>query len=1081
MEERLMSRQRICGALIFLLAAALSAFAALSGDIEGFVTDPTGAFVPGAAVTIHNLETGVQRNLATDDRGHFLATFLPVGEYEVRAEVANFRPAVQRILVKAAERASLNLGLVIGVVTEQVTVTETSVQFVNTTDSQIQISIDAKRITELPLLGRNPLALTGLAPGIVPAMAGNSFLGPGGFNSNGGRGRSNNVTIDNIVSTDVTSAGSTGINTLSLDGIQEIKLIANNFNAEFGRNASSQLQIITRSGSNEFHGTVYEFLMNDRLNARDWFDRTGQASIIRRNQFGATAGGAILRDRLFFFGHYEGLQIRGAGGTRIAAVPTGTHLAGVTDPTSQAILATAKLPEASLVDSAGNGTVSQSAPTSTKSNAWSMRMDNYFNSGRDIVNGRFSSQAAEEANVNNTFLGTNLAGWGATVRNDPKNFHIGWTHIFDSQLANEVRVAYGRATSNFAPQTDILLPRIQIIGMAPFGMWEGLPQGRIQNTFQYSDMLTWTRGRHNLKFGGDFHRVQANSILDAFTRGIFTFNSWADFAAGRPATYQQRFGSTARGNRVSNAFLFAQDDFKVTPDFTLNLGFRLEIAGDVSEVNDIQSNLDIHKPGPGPLGDFVLGSTIYGTNANYQPRVGFAWNPDRGTWVVRGGYGITHDFVFLNPITSASRTLPPFIQRIDLTAGAFTGADSYANVVAGTAAIQGQGRAAVGKFSPTQVNFSSINPIDTKLRNPQVQQWSLTVERQLAADLAVRVGYVGTAGRYLLRNRQINMIPPNLVRPATSEADEIARLSDFQRIFNGSSGTPTLGSNRIDPRFNSVGIIESSGSSSFHALESELNKRFSRGWQVQASYTWSKSIDDGSEVLNGALPNDSFVAQNPLDLANSKGLSQFDIPHRLVVNHILEPQLFRDVPGVAGKLLHGWALNGIFQTQSGFPVTILAGPRLGITDAALSGNSAAANIVRANVAGDLNSLVFAPAGSAEAGRIPSPAARGINANATDRNTNTSNYPLTQPLIGHYGNMGRNVLRLNSLTQFDWIILKNTAINESVTAQFRAEFFNVFNNTAFAGFQNTLSSPSFGTYQSTLTRGREIQLALKLLW
>ncbi len=1082
-----MSIQQIWWAVALMLAGSLTGGAAVSGDIEGFVTDSSRALVPGVAITVRNVETGAERTLVTDDRGHFLATLLPPGEYEVRAERLNFRPAVQRILVKSAERASLNLTLALGNLTEQVTVTETLVQLVNTTDAQIQVSIDQKRITGLPLAGRNPVSLAGLAPGVVPAMAGNSFLGTGAFNANGGRGRGNNVTIDNIVSTDVSSAGTAGINTLSVDGIQELKLITNNFNAEFGRNASSQFQIITKSGSNEFHGAIYEFLGNDKLNARDWFDKTGKASIIRRNQFGIASGGPILPDRLFFFGHYEGLQVRGAGGTRIASVPTAAQLAGVTDPTSLAILTAAKLP-AAQADSAGAGSVSQSAATYTKSNAWSIRLDHNFNGGRDTLHGRFSAQGATEGNVNNTFLGSNLAGWGATVTNDPRNFHMGWTHVVNPQVANEARIAYGRATSTFSPQTDNRLPRIQITGMASFGLWEGLPQGRVQNMFQYSDTLTWTRARHNLKFGAEYHRIQANSVLDAFTRGIFTFASWADFAAGRPLSYQQRFGSTARGNRVSNAFFFAQDDFKVLPDFTLNLGLRVEAAGDVGEVNDIQSNLDVHRAGPaggaltGPLGTFVLGSTIYGNIVNYQPRLGFAWNPGRGEWVLRGGYGITNDFVFLNPITSASRTLPPFIQRIDITgAASFTGADSYANVLGGTGAIQAQGRAAVGRFNSSQVNFSSISPIDTALKSPQVQQWSLTLERRISGDLAVRVGYVGTAGRYLLRNRQINMIPQSLVRPAAGAADEIARLGEFQNIFAASSGTPARGSNRLDPRFNSVGVVESSSSSSFHGLEVELNKRFSRGWQLQASYTWSKSIDDGSDVLNGALPNDSFVAQNPFDLANSKGPSQFDIPHRLVVNHIFEPQVFRNLQGIAGKILHGWALNGIFQSQSGFPVTILAGPRLGISDAALSGNSAGVNMVLADVAGDVSKLVFAPAGSAGAALIPSAAARGINANATDRNTNTSNYPLVQPLIGHYGNMGRNSVRLNSLIQFDWVLLKNTPINEFVNAQFRAELFNVFNNTSFAGFQNTLSSPAFGTYQSTLTRPREICLALKLTW
>jgi hypothetical protein len=259
-----------------------------------------------------------------------------------------------------------------------------------------------------------------------------------------------------------------------------------------------------------------------------------------------------------------------------------------------------------------------------------------------------------------------------------------------------------------------------------------------------------------------------------------------------------------------------------------------------------------------------------------------------------------------------------------------------------------------------------------------------------------------------------------------------------------------------------------------------VNKRFTRGWQVQASYTWSKSIDDVSD-FGGVLVNDSYVSQNPFDMRDGRGLSQFDVPHRLVVNHMLEPQIFRGLTGAAGTVLHGWALNGIFQTQSGFPTNVFAGTRLGITDAALSGNTATANVVRASVVGDLSRVVFAPAGSPEAAAIPTPAARGVNATAAQRNTNTSGYALVQPLLGQYGTLGRNVLRLNGLTQFDWAVIKNTPVGEDLNIQFRAEFFNALNNTSFAGFQNVLTSPAFGTYTATDTRPREIQLGLKLLW
>src|SRR5437867_697072 len=339
-------------------------------------------------------------------------------------------------------------------------------------------------------------------------------------------------------------------------------------------------------------------------------------------------------------------------------------------------------------------------------------------------------------------------------------------------------------------------------------------------------------------------------------------------------------------------------------------------------------------------------------NYNWEPRLGFAWTPNRGKWVVRGGYGISHDFIFLNPITNL-RFAPPFIQIISPTSG-FTGANSYASLAAGTAAIQNDARAAVGKFNPSQVNFGNFGPIDRHLGNPQVQQWSLTVEHQLTSTLAAKVSYVGTAGRYLLRSRYLNMIPPGTVRPASSDADEIARIAEFTNVFAGYSGSLTTGSRRIDPRFNLVTLIESSANSNYNALEAQITKRYSQGYQFQAAYTWSKSIDDASDVL-GVLVNDAAVAQNPFNLKDNRSVSQFDIPHRLVINHVYEPQLFKDRTGAAGKILHGWQFNGIFQIQSGFPTNIFAGSRFGVNDISLTGNGA--NFIRPSVVGDLSKLV----------------------------------------------------------------------------------------------------------------------------
>jgi Carboxypeptidase regulatory-like domain len=1083
-EGTMYERKKIVGVIVLLLLSSVTVWAALNGDIEGVVRDTSGAIIPSANITIISVATGAQRTLISDERGYFIAAQLPIGEYDVRVQLAGFKSSSQRVLVKSAERASLNITLEVGGVSEVISVTETAVQLLNTTDAQLAVSIEERRVKELPLATRDPLVLATLSPGVIPVTAANPFLGTGSFNANGGRGRGNNITIDNVVSTDVSTTGGAGFGTLSLDAIQEFKLITNNFNAEFGRNANAQVQIITKGGSNQFHGSAYEFLRNDVFNSRDYFDTTGKASILRRNQFGATAGGPIIKERMFFFGHYEGLQIRGAAGTRSARVPTAAQRAAITDATSAAILSQALLPAAAADDATGAfGTVPQTAPVATENNAWSMRIDRNFGAGRDVLSGRYAMQKSKANSEGNTFITpSNLAGYGASSENKPQNFSLGWTRVLHPTVVNEARFAFGRSKPNFIPQSTSAVPRVIITGFDQFGESDIIPQGRVQNTFQYSDTLTYNSGRHTWKYGGDVHRIQANSFFDSQVRGIVRFTSWNAFAAGQVQQWQQNFGSTVRGNRVTNVFGFAQDDFKVRPDLTINLGLRLEVAGGVSEVNGILSNLDptstaaIGGAGPGPLGTLVLGGTAFERNYNWEPRVGFSWSPNHGKWVVRGGYGITHDFIFLNPITNL-RFAPPFVQAISLTGG-ITGTNSYANLFAGTATIQSDARTAVGKFNPTQVNFGNFSPIDRDLNNPQVQQWNLTVEHQLTASLAAKVSYVGNVGHYLLRSRHRNMISPGTVQPATSEADEIARIPEFTAIFGGYSGSVTTGSKRIDPRFNAVTMVEGSANSNYNALEAQLVKRFSNSYQFHVAYTWSKSIDNASDVL-GVLVNDAATVQNPFNLRDNRSVSQYDIPHRLVINHVYEPQFFRNVTGPAGKILRGWGFNGIFQTQSGFPTNIFSGSRFGINDISMTGNGV--NFIRPTVVGDISKLVFAPQGSPAAATIPKPADRGINTGASDRNTNTSGYPLVQPLLGNVGTLGRNVIRLNGLTNFDWVILKNTQVNENLNVQFRSEFYNVFNNTSFARFDNDLSSQTFGLYRGTDTTPRQIQFALKLIW
>jgi hypothetical protein len=385
---------------------SIHCLAALTGDIEGIVIGASGNAVSGAKATITSEGTNSRLDFITDERGHFIAALLPVGTYEVRVEAADLGTYVERVVVKSAERTSLTIDLRFRAAPGRVDVTEALVQLVNKTDAQLTMSLEEEQVRGLPLATRDPIVLATLSPGVVPITLNNQFLG---FNSNGGRGRGTNITVDNVISTDVNNSGTAGLGTLSLDAIAEFKLITNNFNAEFGRNSSAQVQIVTKSGTNQVHGTAYEFFQNDALNARDYFDKTGKASVLRRNQYGFTLGGPIINNRFFYFGHYEGVQRRGAGATRNATVPTAAQRALVTDPTSRAILDAVNLPPAETETVGGlSGRVSQKAPNVNDSNAFSVRTD-YRLGDRNLLSARYSFQKSKmESPLTTFFTASNL-------------------------------------------------------------------------------------------------------------------------------------------------------------------------------------------------------------------------------------------------------------------------------------------------------------------------------------------------------------------------------------------------------------------------------------------------------------------------------------------------------------------------------------------------------------------------------------------------------------------------------------------------------------------------------------------------
>jgi carboxypeptidase family protein/TonB-dependent receptor-like protein len=1080
---------------MLVIGFTVTADGQITGGLRGTVSDPTGAAVPKANVTLTDLDTKQTRAQSVNDAGEFSFELLKLGNYEVKVEAAGFAASTTQAEVKAGEYAFVTFKLEVGQVTQTVEVS-TAVSRVDTENAQLQTAITGQAVQEIPV-GRDPNFFALMAPGVAPVPGvttqgnTNPFLGSGSFNVNGGRGRGNNITVDGMTATDVSTTGGGGsLGALNFSSIREVKVITNNFSAEYGRNASGQVLYLTKSGTNDVHGEAYEYLQNDKLNARPFFDTTGKANIVRQNTYGFEVGGPLYipkvldgRNKFFWHTDYEGLKQRGAGQTIIAHVPTPAQLANVTDPTSLGLVKQYEVP------TSPSGVLGESAPAVQNNWSFSTRGDVILGS-RDTLWGRYAVSDAVQSRAGLTFITSNLPFFGASSTNHPRGATLAETHVFGTSAVNEFRFGFGQSKPNFPIQTPYPLGPLLVFqdaGVTNLGEWNGLPQGREQRTYQYTDNFTMNHGSHVFKTGFEWYHLEADSIQDASIRGVIQFTNFAAFAAGTPSQYNQNFGSSFRQYRVENAFWFLQDDWKVSRRLTVNLGLRLEYAGGPTEADGKISNLDLTNhtvfgaAGSGPLGLLVTGQPSFHGNYNPAPRFGFAYKlTDDGKTVVRGGYGIAYDFVFLNPITN-QRSLPPLIYSGAITGvGSFTGGNSYANIVAGTADLQKSLAAAVGQLNPTFRNFGTISPaVDQNLKNPQVQQWSLGVERELRGDVVVKLTYVGTKGTYLTRTHPINLIaaPP---APATSFSDEQARLSQFQGAVGGLSGNPATPSNRYDPRYAAVNLVESSANSSYNGLQLEVQKRFSRNYQVNVSYAWAHSIDDSSDALT-VVVNDSSFQQNPNDNRNNRASSGFDLRQTMSVAHTWEMPFFR---GSTNRWLRGalggWSFSGISTYRTGFPVTITSGPSLGgLTDPTQYVGIGTA-VDRANVAGPITNFNPVPTGSA-----------GQPSGTSQVNgVNVSNYAqslgLSQPLIGNFGTLGRNALRYNGQLNFDWNIYKNFHFSERVNFQLRSEFYNIFNQVAFLNMGNSnaltpITLPTFGQYTQVSQNPRTIQVAARVVF
>src|SRR5262245_59407418 len=1008
-----MSLRRIF--LISLVFAALSssAFAQSTATLQGTVIDPSGAVVSGAKVTVRNQATGSERIIQTDSDGNYQAAALPPGVYRVEAQAQGFSSqTVSDLTLEVSRIVVQNFQLKLGDMTQRVEVTADS-QTVETTTITVGQVINQKTVQEIPLNGRHFVDLGLLIPGSVTPPQ-NGFLtaplrgqGSFAFNTAGAREDTvnfmiNGVNLNDMVQNQITFQPS--INT-----VQEFKVDNSTYSAEYGRNSGAIVNIATRSGSKQYHGEAFEFLRNNALDARNFFDLAdnNKDGILdrppfKRNQFGTALGGPIIKETFFFFS-YEGLRQRQGITLPVATVPTDAQRAAVTDPAIKQLLTLIKSPNIGTTGFTGSAT----APVNL--DQWTVDVSRTFGAN-DRLHGYYAVQRDKRGEP--ILQGNTLPGFGDTRQSRRQIFTLNETHTLSANLVNEARLGFNRIRITFTPNAQlnpvdfginnginqaIGLPQINVTNASlNFGGPNGFPQGRADTVAVFSDSLSYLLGRHSLKFGGEFRRFYNNNFGTSI--GSFGFANLNAFLAGTANTFTVTIGDTS--NRVAEGALgyFTQDSFKLRPNFTLELGLRYDWNMTPSERYDRFVIFDpatssLVRPGSG------IDEIYHQNNKNFQPRLGFAWDPFKdGKTSVRAGYAILVE----QPITglvSPTAGNPPFATPVALPA-------SVPTVKLGEALTK---VAASNTLSPTSIS----NDFD----NAYVQSWNLNIQREIRQGLDMSIGYFGSKGTHLQITRNINQILPNGVRP-------------FPKLSASSAILPNTNLANITQR-------ESGGNSSYNALWVTANKRFSQGLQFNASYTFSKSIDYNSRTNQGITVQDSY------NVRGDRGLSDFDARHRFVINTIYE------LPFKGNRLVAGWQVSTIVQAQSGNPVNILSGSpaAIGAIPSINANFLTGLATLRPDLVGPIDQIgkvnpwftntVCDPRAPANTAACPAGSVLALPV-VFDGTKN----------VLHFGSLGRNVVIGPGFRNVDFSVLKNTNITERLRVQFRAEFFDLFNHANF---------------------------------
>ena len=1061
--------------LIFGLLLAGSLAAQDTGSLYGSVTDPAGGLVPNARVTATSVERGNLRTASSNEKGEWVLTQMPIGTYNVEIRADGFRTFERRdVAISAEQNVKVDAALVLGSTSESVTVTAEA-PLTDSRSATLGGTISEKEITDMPLDGRNVFDLMGLLPGISqindPQTFTNDRSGPT-FTTSGSRTAQNSMLFDGSQFNAVFR--NSGLNYPPPEAVQEIRAVTSNYSAEYGRNSGTVMNVITRSGTNNLHGTLWEYNRDSAYNARSFFSKSVNKLV--QNQFGASAGGPIIRNKLFVFGTYEGLRVRSTALTSTAKLlnskeSQGIFSATIFDPTTGQPFPNNTIPADRLdpVAVRVNSLLQNSNPGSTvngqlvanyfapqNNDKGMVRADYYV--GKHAIDARYNQLVANDNKSSGNVPGYEYMEEDASS----KLMSVGDTLPLSPSLLNVVRVAYNR----FTPSVTVLTPyslaslgstlpqfgpptpsEINVTNRFDVGNTSASPAQLVNETRDINESLTWIHGTHTFKAGVEYSRLFYLNRSYFQSQGGFTFsgiftqglvngktvagNSAADFLLGLAQTLNISSPVLEQSGVQNNVFAFVQDDWRVNRRLTLNLGLRYELPEPWIQPNNywgsfawgVQSQVYPNAPRslvfPGDPG-FPRG-LIQTDRNNFGPRIGFALDAaGNGKTVVRGGFGVFYDAITANIIQNGTQ---PFRYSYTINAPY-----SLADPLRGLNPIPATVNLSNPVFTtnpPPQLTFP-----DPNMRTPYTMQFNLTVQRQVARDAVLEVAYVGKLGRKLLTDLSYN---PAIYAPGATVANENSRV--------------------LYPGFGNLNIMGTFTDSEYNGLQVRGTKRYSRRFMIQGTYTYSKSLDQFSGGT-GASVTDTSVTPNPFDLRDQWGLSDFYAKHIASAAVIWDlPQLTRQSAFVR-QSAGGWNFSLRYTARSGNPFDVQTG-----VDGALSGTPKQ----RPNVSGN----PILPAGRSTGDRL----AQWFDPTV-----------FSLPAPGTYGNVGRNALIGPGMSSTNVALMKNFPIahREGMKLQFRAEAFSVFNTPIFKNPTNTMGS-QFGKITSTSGGDRHLQFALKLFF